>query len=188
MNEYIITLMSSNSFWWLSVIWHLVTGLMCSVASSSFLTLSIILVMLPVTSATPDHASFPGISFRMLSEFVDDHFSSGISLSTVLVVLFSLTENPDLLNLHARQQNPRFVGEKNMVISGWMKALAHALNEKLGSSAHKLFQQSEKQDNMSYDEILNSTCIKLDALAKVLDYIHMMQMVRKKTNCCLFLM
>ena len=56
-----------------------------------------------------------------------------------------------------------------MVISGWMKALAHALNEKLDSSAQKLFQQSEKQDNMSHDEILNSTCIKLDALAKVLD-------------------
>ena len=44
----------------------------------------------------------------------------------MLVVLFTTTTNPDLLNLHARQQNPQ-LGEAPQVVSGWMKALGHSV-------------------------------------------------------------
>jgi hypothetical protein len=75
---------------------------------SSLLTVWIWMIMLaliPVTYAMPAGESpFPDITFKEFSQFIGQHFSSKISLSTVLVILFSLTKNPDLLNLHARQQ------------------------------------------------------------------------------------
>ena len=86
---------------------------------------SIILLVgfLPMVSAAPAHSPFSGTTFQEFSKFVQENFSSGISLATVLVVLFTTTSNPDLLNLHARQQNPQH-GEAVQVVSGWMKALA----------------------------------------------------------------
>jgi hypothetical protein len=129
----------------------------------------VMMSMLPVVTAISDRDPFPGISFRTFSEFVDNHFSSGISLSTVLVVFFTLTENTDLLNLHARQQHPAHPGENNVIVSGWMKALARMLCEKLDSTADKLFQKLEGRERMSDDEVLNAVSIKLDAFTKVLD-------------------
>jgi len=75
-----------------------------------------------VASATPSHSPFSDTTFQEFARFVQENFSSRISLATVLVVLFTTTSNPDLLNLHARQQNP-LPGEAAQVISGWMKAL-----------------------------------------------------------------
>src|SRR6202789_1379312 len=63
--------------------------------------------LLPVVSAAPNDDPFSGITFKAFSEFVEQHFSSKISLTTVLVVLFTMTNNSDLLNLNARQQHPR---------------------------------------------------------------------------------
>ena len=77
----------------------------------------------PVVAATKDHDALTGITFRAFSEFVEQHFSSRISLASVLVVLFTMTSNPDLLNLHAQQQNPS-TKERGQVISAWIKALA----------------------------------------------------------------
>jgi hypothetical protein len=128
-----------------------------------------IMAMLPVVTASPDHNPFPGISFQMFSEFVDDHFSSGISLTTVLVILFSLTENPDLLNLHARQRNPVYPGENNVIVTGWMKALARGLFHNLGDTSDTLFKKTEGRGQMTEDAVLNAASIKLDALVKVLD-------------------
>ena len=122
-----------------------------------------------MVAATPDCTPFPGVSFRMFSEFVDDNFSSGVSLSSVLVVLFSLTENPDLLNLHARQRNPGYPGENNIIVSGWMKALARGLFQNLGNASNTLFQKTEGRDQMTEDGALNAVGVKLDALAKILD-------------------
>src|SRR5712675_2484081 len=83
--------------------------------------------LLPVVSAAPNNDPFSGITFRAFSEFVEQHFSSRISLTTVFVVLFTMTNNSDLLNLHTRQQHP-LPDEHLQMISGWLKALAHALD------------------------------------------------------------
>jgi len=57
----------------------------------------------------------------------------------VLLVLFSLIENPELLNLHARQQNPEYDGEHKTVASGWMRALSHAIMHQLKTEVEMLF-------------------------------------------------
>src|SRR6202789_705267 len=54
---------------------------------------------------------FPDIPFKLFSSFVKENFSSKITLSQVLLVLFTITDNTDLLYLHARQQNPEYSEE-----------------------------------------------------------------------------
>src|SRR6267154_6564643 len=101
---------------------------------SSFVLL---LELLHVVSATPSDDPFSGITFRTFSEFVEQHFSSRISLTTVLIVLFTMTNNSDVLNLHAHQQHP-LPEECLQMISGWLKALARALGEKFGQDTGRL--------------------------------------------------
>ena len=104
--------------------------------------------ILPVASAAPTHSPFSDITFHEFSTFVEHNFNSGISLATVLVVLFTTTSNPDLLNLYVQQQNP-LTGETAQVVSGWMKALARALEEKLDKNVDRLFKKSEQKPNQS---------------------------------------
>jgi len=79
-------------------------------------------------------SAFPNITFREFNIFVEETFGLDVSLATVLMVLFTLTNNPTLLSLHARQQNPAVHGENKVEITAWIKALAHALQEKLAAS------------------------------------------------------
>ena len=150
----------------------------CLIFWMSFLTIrsllasqwSLVLLMgfFPVVAATKNHDTFSGITFRAFSEFVEQNFSSRISLASVLVVLFTMTSNPDLLNLHARQQNPS-ANETCQVISGWIKALAQALDEKLGVDTPRLFHKSEQKSTLSDNERHKMIAIKLDALSKLLE-------------------
>ena len=71
----------------------------------------------PVTYAmSASEHPFPYITCKKFSQFIGQHFSSKISLSTVLVILFSLIETPDLLNLHARQQYAQCEGEYQIAL------------------------------------------------------------------------
>src|SRR5882762_9309729 len=115
--------------------------------------------LLPVVSAAPNDDPFSGITFRAFSEFVEQHFSSRISLTTVLVVLFTMTNNCDVLNLHGRQQ----------MISGWLKALARALDGKLGQDTEQLFQINDNLSSLDNDQRNGAIAIKLDFLYKLLD-------------------
>src|ERR1700685_1606847 len=132
---------------------------------------SIILLIghLPMVSTAPDHNPFFDITFQVFSQFVEQNFSSKVSLATVLVVLFTTTSNPDLFNLHARQQNP-VQGEHGQKISGWIKALACALKEKLGDDVDRLFKQSEHKASMQSNKMNSAINIKLDTLSKVLKF------------------
>lgn len=103
----------------------------------------LLLGLLPTVSAAPNDDPFSDITFRAFSEFVKQHFSSKISLTTVLAVLFTTTNNSDLLNLHVRQQH-LLPDEGMRLISGWLKALARALDEKLGQNTDRLFQTTER--------------------------------------------
>lgn len=80
---------------------------------------SIILIFMPLVSAAPPTQPFPEISFSVFSMFIEDTFGPKISLATVLLVLFSMTENPELLSLHARQQHPS-EEENKITASGWI--------------------------------------------------------------------
>jgi CxC5 like cysteine cluster associated with KDZ transposases len=124
--------------------------------------------LLPVVSAASNDDPFSGITFRAFSEFVEQHFSSRISLTTVLIVLFTMTNNSDLLNLHARQQHP-LPDERLQMISGWLKALAYALDGKLGQDTDRLFQTTDNLSNLDNDQRNSAIATKLDVLYRLLD-------------------
>lgn len=118
--------------------------------------------------AAPSTSPFPQISFHDFSTFISNNFGTNITLATALVLFFSITDNPDLINLHARQQNPEVRGEKSIHLTGWMKHLSKSLLERLKSEKATLFHPNEYA--VSEDQKINSLATKLDDLAKSLPF------------------
>ena len=123
---------------------------------------------MPCEAMAHSPSPFSGMTFRAFSQFVEQNFSSRISLTTVLVVLFTMTNNSDLLNLHARQQHP-LPDERFQMISGWLKALARALDGKLGQETGQLFQTTDNLSNLDNDQRNSAIATKLDLLYQLLD-------------------
>ena len=136
---------------------------------SFFFTGLLMFCLFPLTMALPNEAPFPDISFQAFSHFITDNFHSNITLASVLCILFSLTENPDLLNLHSRQQNARFKGEKSVAVTGWMRCLARTLQAKL-SEGEEVLKDSDSGPDMSDDVQTTNLVVKLDAFAKLLRF------------------
>jgi len=126
------------------------------------------LFFLPMVSAASPmtESPFPGIQFKEFSTFIEDNFSSSISLTSVLVILFSLTENVQLLSLHGRQQKRKFEGEKSTTVTSWIKALARPLRERLEKDNHNPFLDVSFTKD---DQITVEVALVLDKLAKLLD-------------------
>src|ERR1700678_3093799 len=124
------------------------------------------LFLIPGVAAQGEESPFPDIPFKLFSSFVKENFSSKITLSQVLLVLFTITDNTDLLNLHARQQNPEYPDESSSSDSGWMHGLVRALQEKLGDGQKMLF---KKADSIDSDHQITAIGEKLDGLTKVLE-------------------
>ena len=122
---------------------------------------------------------FPNISFQSFSLFISSTFHPDISLATVLFLLFSLTENTELLNLHSRQQQKLYHSEKVTKYTGWMSALVNALYDQLdGETISHLFLNSESKENNK--ELFGD---KLDAMAqnlKLLPYTKSRQFKSKR--------
>jgi hypothetical protein len=125
----------------------------------------VVFTLVPGVAAQSEESAFPDIPFKVFSHFVKENFSSKITLSQVLLVLFTVTDNPDLLSLHARQQNPEYSGETCSPDSGWIRGLACVLQEKLGKEQKRLFQDGSHQNS---DNQITGIGEKLDGLAKVL--------------------
>jgi len=62
------------------------------------------LALLLMASALPEETPFSDICFQKFSQFISQNFNPTIYLASVPCMLFSFTENPDLLALHTRQQ------------------------------------------------------------------------------------
>lgn len=123
-------------------------------------------ICIPTVAAAPEQSPFPDITFKAFSAFVNSNFSSKVSLATVLLVLFTMTDNPDLLSLYACQQHPLCPGEKNTRLSAWIKTLAHGLCDRLGEQDVKcLFKKHER----SMEDKVPALAEKLDECAKLLD-------------------
>ena len=101
----------------------------------------LLLSWLPTVAAQPPlpSKSFPNPTFQAFSNFI---LSSEISLTTTLLILFSLINNPELLNLHARQTHPAFPDENISKASGWMKTLARGLGDRLDYDLSHVLQRS----------------------------------------------
>ncbi|KAF8960400.1 hypothetical protein BDZ97DRAFT_1665830 [Flammula alnicola] len=102
---------------------------------------------------------------KAFSDIINTNFGSDVSLATVMTILFTLIENPDLLNLHFRQQHPQYSGENKIQHTGWMLSLVRALIAKLGKKrTSTLFEDDElyhEQDKFNIladklDEMANS--------------------------------
>jgi hypothetical protein len=124
---------------------------------------------LPMTAAMSSERPFPDISFQTFNKFITNNFNSQISLATVLLVLFTMTENPSLLNLHARQKNPQCTGELKQLSSGWIKALARSLRDRLQEKTSKLFTDTELPVTFSSDDLITPLTVKLDKFMDVLE-------------------
>ena len=81
------------------------------------------LIFLPGVAALSDKATFPDLPFKIFNKFIKENFSAKITLSQVFLILFTLTENPDLLNLHTRQNNSKYEGEFALHLLGGSNAL-----------------------------------------------------------------
>src|SRR5271169_2590347 len=128
----------------------------------------VILALLPTASAIPDEAAFPDITFKTFNMLVEEIFGSDISLATVLMVLFTLTNNSTLLSLHARQQNPVVKGEYKVGVTAWIKALACALHDKLEDNIYTLQRDDEKGTGNS-NRLIHTVGEKLDQFSKRLN-------------------
>ncbi|KAL0948134.1 hypothetical protein HGRIS_010755 [Hohenbuehelia grisea] len=77
-----------------------------------------------VAASSPAFEPFPDIAFSTFAAFIQAQFSSDISLSTVLVLLTTLTNNSELLNLHTMRQQTTSSIATPRPRTGWMSALA----------------------------------------------------------------
>ena len=80
-----------------------------------------------------------------------------------------MTENPDLLNLHAQQKNPQHIGELKQSSSGWIRALTQSLIDRLEEKTNSLFTftESEHFEN-SENDLITPLTVKLDKFMDVL--------------------
>ena len=106
--------------------------------------------LVPLVSAARTERPFPDISFSAFNQIIEANFGPKISLATVLMLIFTLTENVDLLNLHFRQQHPKYKGENKTHETGWMIALAKAMTEQLRSEKVSLY--SDEENTSDEDE------------------------------------
>jgi len=56
--------------------------------------------------------------FYSAADTIQSSFGLNVTLATVLTILFTLIENPDLLNLHFRQKHLQYSGENRVQVSG----------------------------------------------------------------------
>lgn len=91
------------------------------------LLLLCVLVSTPLVLATSPTMPFPDIPFSDFSDFITSQFSPDISLATVLVLVFSLVENPEFLNLHGRQQTSGIPGESIHTNTSWINIFSKLL-------------------------------------------------------------
>jgi hypothetical protein len=55
------------------------------------------LALVPGVVAQSEESPFPNTSFKLFTHFIKENFSSQITLSQVLLVLFTLTNSPDFV-------------------------------------------------------------------------------------------
>jgi hypothetical protein len=139
--------------------------------SSCNFTLALLAVLsnacITQASAMPQNQPFPDILFADFAAFIGENFSSKISLATALMVLLSMTENTQLLNLHARQQNPVYKTENKIQLTGWIKALSRAMIHRLNNNTAELFKSREYIEN-DQDYQIKQISKKLDSFVLLL--------------------
>ena len=123
----------------------------------------------PGVYAVPIQGDFPNITFEAFSSFITDTFGPKISLSTVLMLLFTMNNNTDLLNLHARSKHHQFDYEQVHNSSTWINALSQSIQRKISKKKMKtLFKADEIPADIAGDESIELISSKLNDFADLL--------------------
>jgi hypothetical protein len=142
--------LGSLGFNTICTLFSVLIGLTCITTAFSFLTrLCIIFAFVPLVTAAPQTQPFPNLPFKVFSTFVEQPFGSNISLATMLLLLFTMTENPELLSLHARQQHSA-EGENKTVASGWICSLSRTIMHQLKDDIKTVFRPGEYQSKQNH--------------------------------------
>jgi hypothetical protein len=123
---------------------------------------------IPMVTAASNVQPFPNIPFSVFSKFVEDNFISTVSLSTVLMVLFTVTENTDLLSLHFRQRSADHPTENSTSATSWIRCFGTALRKRLAEGNVSLLKESDMDADGSEQKTAIALGMKLEATAKVL--------------------
>lgn len=124
-----------------------------------------IIYFIPMVAAKNEQP-FPDIPFQAFAKFVENNFNSAISLSTVLMILFSITENTTLLSLHARQQKAHYRGEISSATTGWINCLSREILQRVMARGEDILTRLEASPD---DKLILQVSLKLEALAKLLN-------------------
>ena len=128
-----------------------------------------VMLNLPLVAAAPNELQhFPDVAFSVFSKFIEDNFASTVTLSTVLMLLFTITENTDLLSLHFRQRSPSQGQEKSTAATGWIRGLGNAVKKRLEEEKASLLKEMDVDDEGSEDKTAIALGLKMDDLARVL--------------------
>ncbi|KAF8816586.1 hypothetical protein BYT27DRAFT_7076963 [Phlegmacium glaucopus] len=127
--------------------------------------LMVLMFLCPGVNAVKNEHAFPDITFKVFNNFVEHNFSSKITLSTVLMLLFTITENVDLLNLHQWQQNPQLADEKWVDLSSLIKSLACEVQKQTTEPKLKtLFKKSDNHRLIPNNQIITKLGTRLNIL------------------------
>src|SRR6266511_2933940 len=134
-----------------------------------------LLLLSPTVCASSESGAFPNVTFNVFSNFINKNFHKDIPLSTVFLIFFSLIENSDLLNLHARQKIKVLSDERNTKATGWMKFLSRTLYKQMSDQdkgvEEMLFTSSELLQFTDEEKRITPLTVKLDELAIALNLI-----------------
>ena len=133
-----------------------------------WLWMEMILNLPLVAAASNEHQHFPDVAFSLFSKFIEDNFASTVTLSTVLMLLFTVTENTDLLSLHFRQRSAHQHQEKSTAATGWIRGLGCAIKKRLEEENTSLLKESDIDAEGSEQKTTITLGLKVDALARVL--------------------
>ncbi len=129
----------------------------------------VLLFLCPCAFAIQKEHAFQNVTFKAFNAFVEQNFRSKITLTTVLMLLFTITESTDLLNLHQWQQNPQLSDEKRVDLSSWIKSLAREVQKQTTRPKFKtLFKKSESLNLISNNQIITKVGTKLNDLTDLL--------------------
>ena len=123
---------------------------------------------IPTVLARGKERPFPDLSFREFSDFILENFSSRISLSTVLIILFSITENTQLLSLHAHQQKARYKEERSTTSTAWIRALTHPLRKRIEQNGQHILKHHDSDPDMTDEQLTIAVAMRVDGLSKLL--------------------
>jgi hypothetical protein len=153
------------------IVFKIVLAMISGVIKMPFTVMALVAIInMPTSNALAGQNPFPDITFKVFSNFIAQTFGPTVSLSTVLLLVFTVLENPELLSLHARQQCCKYEGENTSSASGWLKHLARTVQSKLGTRKNEVFRRQDISKEMSDDQVLAVTTTKLVSLAQILQF------------------